>query len=86
VHLAASSIQTTDKPARWNGPNGWQDFTFTVYFIPDIDKAVRATEGASEYAPSDLTAMINWLDQEQRSWGIENVIIRAAEQYLLKVL
>ncbi len=82
VHLSASNIRTIDKPARWNGPNGWEDFTFTVYFIPDIE-CIRATEKAKQYAPSDLAAMINWLDQEQRRWGIQNVIIRAAEQYLL---
>jgi hypothetical protein len=82
VHLSASDIKTIDKPASWNGPNGWQDFTFKVYYIPDIE-CIRATDEAKKYAPSDLSAMINWLDQEQLRWGIQNVIIRAAEQYLL---
>jgi hypothetical protein len=81
VHLSASDIRTIDKPASWNGPNGRQDFTFSVNFIPDIE-CIRATDQATKYAPSDLAAMINWIDQEQRRWGIENVIIRAAEQYL----
>jgi len=85
VHLSASDIQTIDKPASWNGPTGREDFTFNVYFIPNIE-CIRTTRKASEYNPDDLTAMIAWLNREQLNWGIENVIIRAAEQYLLKIL
>lgn len=82
VHLSASDIRKIGKPARWNGPNGFEDFTFKVYFIPDIE-CIRSTREATKYAPHDLSAMINWIDQEQRRWGIQNVIIRAVEQYLM---
>jgi hypothetical protein len=86
VHLSVSRLETLDKPARWNGPNGREDFIFKVYFIPDLAEGIMSTREAKKYDPYDLSAMTDWLAKEQLNWGIQNVIIRAAGQYLLKVL
>lgn len=82
VHLAASTLQGLHTPAIWQGPDGEQKFDYPLYVVPDIDAGIRGVRDAGKYGASDLSAMITWIDREQKQWGIQNVVIRAAERFL----
>jgi hypothetical protein len=82
VHLAASTLHGSHTPAIWQGPDGEQKFDYPLYVVPDIDTGIRGVRDAVKYAPSDLSAMIAWIEREQKKWGIQNVVIRAAERFL----
>lgn len=82
VHLAASTLHGSQTPAIWQGPDGEQEFDYPLYVVPDIDAGIRSVRDAGKYSVSDLSAMIAWIDREQKKWGIQNVVIRAAERFL----
>lgn len=81
VHLSTTQLTTGRKPAIWDGPRGPQEFQCRLFLANDLEASVRATKGAARYSAPDLTAMINWLSAEQGDWGIQNVVLRAAEEY-----
>lgn len=81
VHLIASTLAKDRRPAVWPGPDGPVEFEHTHYVVTNLATTVRETARASDYAPADLMRMIEWLEHEQREWGIANVVHRTAETY-----
>lgn len=86
VHLSACNIDKTSRSASWEGPDGFVDFDYTVFFIPEIRESIVATRQASKYSPSDLDEMISWIEKEQMEWGINHLILRSAELYVTEFL
>jgi hypothetical protein len=81
VHLAVTHVSTSDRDAVWHGPDGPQEFKYTSMLAVDIEPSIHATDGAKYYSATNLAAMLEWLRNEQDRWGIQNVILRAAERY-----
>ncbi|MDD5333822.1 MAG: hypothetical protein PHS32_08745 [Rhodoferax sp.] len=86
VHLSACTIDKTSRPASWNGPGGVVDFDYTVFFIPNIRDSIVATRQANKYSPSDIDAMIRWIEKEQMEWGIGHLILKSAELFAAEFL
>jgi hypothetical protein len=81
IHLYSSKISRDSRPAVWNSSDGLQHFDFTLFIADNLESSIRATGAANRYLEADLAPMITWLEAEQREWGIQNVILRAAEAY-----
>ncbi len=86
VHLAASDINEASRPAIWNGPNGPERFDYEIIYIPDIKQSISSTDQANNYTPADLTKMMDWIDKEQKEWGIGHLVLRSAELYAKEFL
>tara|TARA_R110000744_G_scaffold158819_1_gene274857 strand:- start:15621 stop:16250 length:630 start_codon:yes stop_codon:yes gene_type:complete len=81
VHLSATQLMTDHKSSVWIGPDGPQEFQYLSFHAVDVDRSIRTTNQSKRYSPEDLTAMIDWLLTEQAEWGIQNVVLRAAETF-----
>jgi hypothetical protein len=81
VHLSASMLSHESRPAVLNTPKGPEPFDFTLFTVDNVEASIRTTDAASRYLKSDLKPMIEWLEAEQREWGIQNVVVRATEVY-----
>jgi hypothetical protein len=81
VHLSATQLTTTERPAIWHGPTGSQEFQYLLFLATGLNKTIRATDQATRYASNVIAAMIDWLEAEQARWGIQHVVLRAAETY-----
>jgi len=82
VHLSASRLSRDSRPAVLNTPKGPEPFDFTLFTVDNVEGSIRTTDAASRYLESDLKPMIEWLEAEQREWGIQNVVVRATEVYV----
>ena len=47
----------------------------------NLGESILGTHEATRYEPPTLARMIEWLDDEQREWGIGHVVLRTAEVY-----
>lgn len=81
VHLSATTLSHSSRNAVWDGPAGRQEFEYPLPLGENLESSIRATREATQYEPSDLAAMIEWLDAEQREWGIAHTVLRSAELY-----
>ena len=79
VHLTASTLAKESRPAVWPGPEGRVEFEHTHYIVANLAATVRETARARDYTAADLSRMLEWLESEQREWGIANVVHRTAE-------
>ena len=81
IHLSATNLSPAVRDAVWDGPLGRQEFRFFMIVAEDVQSSIRATNDAKRYRPADLSAMLEWLDAEQREWGIDHTVLRCAETY-----
>jgi len=81
IHLSATTLSHSSRNAVWDGPAGRQEFEYPLPLGENLESSIRATRDAARYKPSDLSAMVEWLDAEQREWGIAHTVLRSAELY-----
>lgn len=81
VHLATSVLTKESRPAIWPSPDGEVSFEHTHYVIENLNSTVRKTNHSNAYKRADLSLMIQWLEDQQREWGIANAVHRVAELY-----
>jgi hypothetical protein len=81
VHLSASTLRQERRDAVWDGPTGSQEFEYLLIMGENMRDAITATRDSEAYSPADLTAMLDWLEHEQQEWGLNHIILRAAELY-----
>ncbi|MCI0667336.1 MAG: hypothetical protein L0Y43_04700 [Methylococcaceae bacterium] len=82
IHGKATEIEPFLRPAVWPGPDGDVEFNYIGYRIPNLMDEVKKSKQWNKYSPADLSSIVAWLEQDQSSWGIQNSIVRAAEQYV----
>lgn len=81
IHLAASVLSPKSRPATWQGPDGPVEFKHSHFVVANIASTVQETDRAGDYEQADLNRMIQWLEDQQREWGIANAVHRTAELY-----
>jgi hypothetical protein len=81
VHLSASALSHVVRGAVWDGPMGRQEFEYFLVLADNLSESIRATRDAPKYSAVELSAMLDWLEREQREWGINHAVLRCAELY-----
>lgn len=85
IHMEASGIQKTTRPATWKSPNGPVKFDHINYVVKDLKKSILNTWEAKNYSPDDILRMVGWLESEQNEWGMPHLVFRTAELYVQEI-
>jgi hypothetical protein len=82
IHLAVSQIERSSREATWAD----QDFTYQIFYTPDIKSSIRGTDQAAKYRSDDLSKMIEWIETEQMEWGLDHLVLKTSELYASNLL
>lgn len=77
IHLAVSQIDRSSREATWKD----QEFTFQIFYAPNLGTSIRKTDQAGKYQADDLSSMIEWIETEQMEWGLAHLILKTSELY-----
>jgi hypothetical protein len=82
THGAATNIRKFTRRVVWPGPDEEIEFDYTGYCVVKVENEIKKSDQWSKYSESDFRAMVSWLEEDQENWGIQNSIVRAAEEYV----
>jgi hypothetical protein len=78
IHLAHSRLSATEKEFLV----GEKSILLPVWSLEEIStQSLMRVRNAKRYTPSDIKAMVDWLDVNQRDWGIQHLFLLAVESY-----
>lgn len=85
LHLYNNPLSTFSTELLWghvDRPSEARPLTVTEFVLEGITPAsFAALRNARSYTQAEIEAMVGWFDKTQRTWGVQEVLLRAANDY-----
>ncbi len=83
LHLQTSQVVS----GRMNVVAGENELEITTWFIGDLDFALVAeARNAAWYSEPDLRSLVEWFNNAQKAWGIDELLRRAVIAYATRIV
>ena len=88
VHLKHSGLRSISKEFYWGTQDQANAFSMPVWILDGVTpQSFSQLRNSKNYTVDQIERMVSWLNETQEEWGIQEIFLRAVEEYckLLKV-